>query len=211
MNMQNTTWRSARAETAGKLGFGLAVCSAVGGLLYATHMSSKDLTLASVEPRDRPAIASAKVQDNPAMVKLQAIVDASPIVQSTAHDLAAVPKPIPAPRKIVSAKSVNLPKRIASRSGNPVSETAMAFPSGVERFDRCSPQCETQDPLITGYSGPNLYPATAVLPTSDQQEAEFSISPLKDAREILDKAVDAPGTAFRRGREALAKVVRTDW
>jgi hypothetical protein len=76
------------------------------------------------------------------------------------------------------------------------------------------PQCETRDPLIAGHSD---YAEAAPAPFEGDDpvppvvEERVGFHPLVGARNLLDRAVDAPGMMLRRSRQALDNVARIDW
>jgi len=188
-----------------RLGSGLAVCGTVVGALYVIVQTGPvDRTMQFIDDSGRVAINRAAPASQLAMNHLQSAVDASPAKPQMSV-------PIPQPSPLAAMAKTNPPiKRVASHSD--VAKTKVASSGDVEHFDRCLPQCETRDPLIAGH--PEYAEAAPPLPNDDPPpvlEERVGFHPLAGARNLLNRAVDAPGVMLRRGRQVIDNVARVDW
>lgn len=200
MNTQLAEWWSAPHGMARNIGFGFCVSSVVVGLLYATaHIRSKDAN-------HHLAMATAELSGEPAVNRLQAIIDAAPTAPIA---FGAIPDA--SSKKMTSIKPASTPNRVASHAKARQTAAVSAPSSDVARFDHCLPQCETRDPLIAGYSDSGPYPLAASSPVRDDSRMEPTSSALQRAGKLLGKVADAPGAVIRGGREALTSIVRADW
>lgn len=204
MDTQPTRWWNGQSETR-RLSSGLAVCGTVVGALYMiVQTAPTERAMRIIDDSGRITIGNGGVLDHVATNGLQVVVDASPTQPVTSV-------PIPQPSPLTAAKSSASAKKVASRTY--AAKTSVAASGDVERFDRCLPQCETRDPLISGY--PQYAEAKPSLVRDDDPppvvEERAGFHPLTGARHILTRAVDAPGVMLRRGREALDTVARIDW
>lgn len=203
MDTQPVRWWNGQSETTRRLGSALAVCGTVVGALYLiVETAPTERAMRFFDDSGRITLASAKPLENVAANGPQLAIDASPVRQ-----LMSVPIPTPSP---LAATKIPVPaKRIALRS-DVVKKVAVA--GGVERFDKCLPQCETRDPLITADA--EYAQAEPPLVTVDEPpvaEERVGFRPLAGARHLLTRAVDAPGVMLRRSRQALDEVARIDW
>lgn len=205
MDTQPVRWWNGQSETTRRLGSALAVCGTVVGALYLiVETAPTERAMRFFDDSGRITLANARPLDHVAPNALQVAVDTS-----STRQLMSVPIPTPSP---LAAMKVPTPaKRVASRT-DAVMTKAVAS-SGVERFDRCLPQCETRDPLITGY--PEYAEVTPPPLANDDPlpvaEERVGFRPLADARHLLTRAVDAPGVMLRRSRQAIDEVARIDW
>ncbi|WP_168879526.1 hypothetical protein [Rhizobium sp. P28RR-XV] len=205
MDAQPMRWWNGQSETTRRLGSGLAVCGTVVGALYMiVQTAPTERAMRIIDDSGRITISSRGLLDHVATNGLQVVVDAG-----AAQQVMSVPIPQPSP--LTAAKSSAPAKKTASRTD--AIKTSVAASGDVERFDRCLPQCETRDPLISGY--PQYAEAKPSLAGDDDPspvvEERVGFHPLAGARQILTRAVDAPGAMLRRGREALDDVARIDW
>ncbi|MDK4701917.1 MULTISPECIES: hypothetical protein [unclassified Rhizobium] len=205
MDTQPMRWWNGQSETTRRLGSGLAVCGTVVGALYVIVQTGPvDRTIHFIDDNGSIAINRAALAPQLAMNQLQLAVDASP-----AKPQMSVPIPQPSPLAVMAKTSPPV-KRIASHSD--AAKTKMASSGDVEHFDRCLPQCETQDPLITGRS--EYAEATPPVANDDPPpalEERVGFHPLAGARNLLNRAVDAPGVMLRRSRQMIDNVARADW
>ncbi|MFK0164121.1 hypothetical protein [Rhizobium sp. NPDC090279] len=205
MDTQPVRWWNGQSETTRRLGSGLAVCGTVVGALYVIVQTGPvDRTLEYIDDSGRIAINSVAPAQQLAMNQLQSTIDASP-----AQPPISVPIPQPSPLAAMVKGSAPA-KRIASHSD--VAKTKVAASGEVEHFDRCLPQCETRDPLITGQ--PEYAEAAPPLANDDTPplvEERVGFHPLAGARNLLTRAVDAPGMMLRRSRQVIDNVARVDW
>ncbi|AYG68856.1 MULTISPECIES: hypothetical protein [unclassified Rhizobium] len=205
MDTQPMRWWNGQNETTRRLGSGLAVCGTVVGALYMiVQTAPTERAMRIIDDSGRITISSGGLLDHLGSNGVQVAVDASPAQQ-------VMSVPIPQPSPLAAAKSSAPAKKVASRID--AVKTSVAASGGVERFDRCLPQCETRDPLISGYpqyaeAEPSLVRDDDPPPVVDERGG---FRPLAGARHILTKAVDAPGVLLRRGRETLDNVARLDW
>lgn len=205
MDTQPTRWWNGQSETTRRLSSGLAVCGTVVGALYMiVQTAPTERAMRIIDDSGRITIGNGGLLDHVATNGLQVVVDASPTQPVTSV-------PIPQPSPLAAAKSSASAKKVASRTD--AAKTSVAASGDVERFDRCLPQCETRDPLISGY--PQYAEAKPSLVRDDDPppvvEERAGFHPLTGARHILTRAVDAPSVMLRRGREALDTVARIDW
>ncbi|KAA1180466.1 hypothetical protein FP026_16710 [Rhizobium tropici] len=205
MDTQPMRWWNGQSETTRRLGSGLAVCGTVVGALYMiVQTAPTERAMRIIDDSGRITISSGELLDHVATNGLQVVVDASPAQQ-------VMSVPIPQPSPLAAAKNSTSAKKVASRTD--AVKTSVAASGDVERFDRCLPQCESRDPLISGY--PQYAEAEPSLVRDDDPppvvEEGVGFHPLAGARHILTKAADAPGVMLRRGREALDNVARIDW
>jgi hypothetical protein len=77
----------------------------------------------------------------------------------------------------------------------------------VEIFDRCMPDCDTQDPKIVGAASSAVPISMPEPELAEMRNDDRGFAPLREAGVILRKTVSVPGAAFRRGREAVTDVV----
>lgn len=204
MDMQPVKWWNGQSETTRRLGCGLAVCGTVVGALYLiVQTGPADRSIRLIDEGGRIAINGAASAQQFALNRLQLAVDTSPT-----RSLVSVPIPQPSPLAAMIKSSAPAKRVVRADAGN----TKVASSAEVEHFDRCMPQCETRDPLIT--SNPDY--AEAALPVADDapspvMEERAGFHPLADARNLLSKAVDAPGMMLRRSRQVIDNVARADW
>jgi len=192
MDMQPVKWWNGQSETTRRLGCGLAVCGTVVGALY---------LIVQTGPADR----SIRLIDEGGRIAINGAASAQ---QFATRSLVSVPIPQPSPLAAMIKSSAPAKRVVRADAGN----TKVASSAEVEHFDRCMPQCETRDPLIT--SNPDY--AEAALPVADDapspvMEERAGFHPLADARNLLSKAVDAPGMMLRRSRQVIDNVARADW
>ncbi len=206
MDTQPMRWWNGQSETTRRLGSGLAVCGTVVGALYVIVQTGPvDRTIQFIDDSGRIAINRPAPALQLPVNHLQLAIDASPAKPQLSV-------PIPQPSPLAAMAKTNPPvKHIASHSD--VAKTKMASSGDVEHFDRCLPQCETQDPLITGH--PEYSEATPPLGNDDPPpvllEERVGFHPLAGARNLLNRAVDAPGVMLRRSRQMIDNVARADW
>lgn len=205
MDAQPMRWWNGQSETTRRLGSGLAVCGTVVGALYVIVQTGPvDRTIQFIDDSGRVVINRPAPAPQLAVNHLQLAIDASPAKPQMAV-------PIPQPSPLAAMTKTNLPvKRIASHSD--AAKTRIASSGDVEHFDRCLPQCETQDPLITGH--PEYAEATPPRANDDPPpvlEERVGFHPLAGARNLLNRAVDAPGMMLRRSRQMIDNVARVDW
>lgn len=204
MDTQPVRWWNGQSETTRRLGSGLAVCGTVVGAFYLiVQTGPADRSIRFIDEGGRIAINGAASAQQFAMNRLQLAVDASPT-----RSLMSVPVPQPSPPAAMIKSSAPAKRVVRTDAGN----TKVASSAEVEHFDRCLPQCETRDPLIT--SDPDY--TEAALPVADDApspvaEERVGFRPLADARNLLSKAVDAPGMMLRRSRQVIDNVARADW
>ncbi len=205
MDTQPMKWWNGQTETTRRMGTGLAVCGIVVGALYiVVRTGPTEDAMRFVDARGSIASASPVPLAQVAANGLQVAVDASPT-------RASMSVPIPQPSPLAAVKGSPSARKVASRTDMAKAKVAMS--GGVERFDRCLPQCETQDPLIAGYPqyGQPAQPSMRDDDPPPVLEERVGFHPLADARHLLTRAADAPGAMLRRGREALDDVARIDW
>ncbi|MGM4984274.1 hypothetical protein [Rhizobiales bacterium] len=205
MGTQPASWWNGQSEMTRRLGSGLAVCGTVVGALYLiVQTAPADRAMRFVDDSGVIAISSAKPLEHVAMSGPQVVVDASPARQTMSV-------PIPSPSPLASTeKAAVTPKRVASHAG--IAKTKVASSGGVERFDRCLPQCETRDPLIAGE--PEYAQAEQPLVNDERPpvvEERVGFRPLAGARYLLSQAADAPGAVLRQGRRAIDDVASIGW
>lgn len=205
MDTQPMRWWNGQSETTRRLGSGLAVCGTVVGALYVIVQTGPvDRTIQYIDDSGSIAINRAAPAPQLAMNQLQSAVDASP-----AKPQILVPIPQPSPLAAMAKTNPSV-KRVASHSD--AAKTKVASSGDVEHFDRCLPQCETQDPLITGR--PEYAETTPPIANDDPPpmlEERVGFHPLVGARNLLNRAVDAPGVMLRRSRQMIDNVARVDW
>ncbi|MCB4770977.1 hypothetical protein LGR54_20415 [Ancylobacter sp. Lp-2] len=93
--------------------------------------------------------------------------------------------------------------------------TVAALPQGVERFDRCTDDCDSRDPLIERSNYTEATTATAAAPTyqvvdapeSQESNALFSLPKWEDGVEMIDKAKAAVVSAGSEAAGTLKKAV----
>lgn len=206
MDTQPMRWWNGQSETTRRLGSGLAVWGTVVGALYViVQTGPSDRATQFIDDTGRIAINRTQPTQQFAMNLLQSAVDASPT-----KPLMSVPIPQPSPLAAV-VKSGAPAKRVASHAD--AAKTKVAASGDVEQFDRCLPQCETRDPLIAGRpeyaeAAPSPYEGDEPPPVVEER---VGFHPLVGARNLLDRAVDAPGVMLRRSRQVLDNVARIDW
>lgn len=204
MDTQPVRWWNGQSEATRRLGSALAVCGTVVGAFYLiVETAPTERAMRFFDDSGRITISNAKPSEHIAASGLQVAIDASP-----ARQLMSVPIPMPSP--LAAVKTTAPAKHVASRSDTV--KTKVAATGGVERFDRCLPQCETRDPLIAG--GPEYAQAEPPLVANDPPpivEERVGFRPLAGARHLLSRAVDAPVFMLRRSRQALDEVARVDW
>lgn len=206
MDTQPMKWWNGQTEMTRRLSSGLAVCGIVVGALYIiVQTGPTEHAMRVFDDSGRLVLGRLAPLERSSKNGLQVAVDASP-----ARQLMSVPIPQPSP--LPATKSgTPIGKKVVSHGD--VARMKVAASGGVERFDRCLPQCETRDPLIAGY--PQY--AQAALPVTKAEDPppivreEEGFHPLAGARHLLIRAADAPGVMLRRGREALDDVARIDW
>ncbi|MBB6487888.1 hypothetical protein [Rhizobium lusitanum] len=207
MDMQPVRWWNGQSEVTRRLGTGLAVCGTVVGALYLiVETAPSERAMRLFDDSGRITINSARSLDQGVTNGPQLAIDASP----PTRQMMAAAVPIPMPSPFASAKVAAPVKHVALRSD--VLKAKPAIATGVERFDRCLPQCESRDPLIAGY--PEYAQAEPPLVNQDPPpvvEEKVGFRPLAGARELLNQAVDAPGAMLRRSRQALDNVAHIEW
>lgn len=208
MGTQPASWWNGQSETTRRLGSGLAVCGTVVGALYLiVQTAPADRAMRFVDDSGVIAISSAKPLERVEHVAMggpQVAVDASPARQTVS-----VPIPSPSPPASTEKAGVTA-KRVASHPV--IAKTKVASSGGVERFDRCLPQCETRDPLIA--ADPEYAQVEQPLVNDEPPpvvEERVGFRPLAGARHLLSQAVDAPGAVLRRGRRAIDDVASIGW
>ncbi|MBS7545251.1 hypothetical protein [Ancylobacter oerskovii] len=91
------------------------------------------------------------------------------------------------------------------------SAAVAALPQGVERFDRCSGECDSRDPLIERASYPQGAPAPAYevvgTPAPQEDNALFSLPKWEDGVEMVDRAKAAVVSAGTEAAGTLKKAV----
>ncbi|NTA83996.1 MULTISPECIES: hypothetical protein [Rhizobium/Agrobacterium group] len=102
------------------------------------------------------------------------------------------------------------------QTGKTGSSTSTTDTSVVRHFDKCSPGCETRDPLVVGTT-PELVPleSAAVLTEPEKFESpnaamEVGASALNGAGYVLTQTAALPLTTLRLGRDAVLKVSGLD-
>jgi hypothetical protein len=196
MGLKHRKWLGAGTDVAARAAFSLAMCGALAGLLYLTAQDGlADLSTAQ-QTNPRTATILASLDARPQMDRAQAVVDASPISLS-------LPAGIPAAVAVVPTERPAIPtKRPATPVKMPIAK------ADVARFDRCSPSCDTRDPMIVGYADRTQEVAFQA-PEFDEEIERPVVSPvLAGASNLLEKALDAPSAAFRKGRAVIKTVVR---
>ncbi len=204
MDAQPVSWWNGQSETTRRLGCGLAVCGTVVGALYViVQTGPADRSTGFIDEGGRTTINGAASAPDLVVNRLQPAVDASP-----ARLLVSVPVPQPSPLAAMIKSGAPVKRIVRADAG----KTKVASSAEVEHFDSCLPQCETRDPLIT--RNPDY--AEAVLPVAGDApspvlEERAGFHPLAEARNLLTKAVDAPGDMLRRSRQVIDNVARADW
>ncbi|WP_341486927.1 hypothetical protein [Pararhizobium sp. A13] len=200
MNAQQATRYGVRPETGRRAGIKIGACAIVIGLSFAV---ARHVAVRPADTKEHVAGASGLREDKP--TRLQAAIDASPAFEgtlATKSDLRAtvIPtlKPVASQKRTTSSADG---RRVAARG---------KMPQGVLRFDRCIPKCETQDPLIVGYSGPSPDPAVAQSTANDAVDVGFDLSSLHRAGHLLGRTVAMPRAALRKGRDIIYGIVRSD-
>lgn len=192
--MQDMKWLGAGADVAVRAAFSLGMCGALAGFLYLTAQNG--IAESSVTPAE-PAAATlvATLDTKPALS--QAVVDASP-------PAVAVPVKVSTPFIAAIKAQTVIPTK---RPDVPAKASAVARNS-PERFDTCLPNCETHDPMIVGYAEKDPAPFQSDPQVDAVVEEPVSLPVLQSAGSLLGRALEVPADAMRKGRSAIASVVR---
>lgn len=131
---------------------------------------------------DRYVVAAA-----PAESHVAALPIARPI---EVRDFAAQPRPQPHSEEAASPR--NEPIELA----------------GAERFDRCTPLCESRDPMIApAAAAQEVYRTGAMIGSASQASSSEHIV-LHVGRSVVDRIVDLPRATFDTGSEALQSLMQ---
>lgn len=171
------------------------VLALAGAFFYGQQVSMQDLALKD-ELRAVPA-KTRQLQDDTTRIQKEAV--ASPAsISDVERDLASLPVvAIPTKRPVQEP--------FVADKGSKADVALAKVPTGVVRFDRCSPKCETQYPLIDRSALPMPHPENVPLSIrADEQEP--STSALQGAGYILGRAAALPFTSLKVGRYALGKI-----
>lgn len=198
MNQQQQTWYRAGSEIIARAGFSLAMCGALGGVLYLTASDgTQDLSTASVSKPAQIATVVASFEASPGLSKSQEAIDASP---AAAPMTAQIKAPVQRLAEIgpMPAKRPALPARVTVKE-------PVAVASNVVHFETCLPDCETRDPLIVGQSRKVVATEVSPLPTDELVQ---NVSYTERTPSILGRALHAPSFVYRESRNALTTLVR---
>lgn len=203
MSMQQTKMPAAAGELARKVGVGLFVCGVTVAGLYAVARTEAEAPLmSSVDITGRGAIEVADARNFATANDLQSAIDASPAVLPT-------PTFRPATANKSAAKTSAPVKRVAAHAK--ITSVKTVASSDVTQFDRCMPQCDTRDPMIVGYSEADQPPRDLKVQALDVPEPPEDRSPVHGVRYILNRAVEAPAFAVRKGRDVIDGVRQFEW
>lgn len=203
MNTRQAAWYKVQPEVGWGTGIKIGMCAVVIGLFCVVAQNGRqEAATMPADTNERIAANTGKPENG--STKIQAAIDASPVF-GTEHGI----KPV-VPATVVPSKKPSLGKRALSRVDVKKVDVAGTMPSGVLRFDRCVPKCETQDPLFAGYSGPSPDPVIAQSRASDAEDVGFDLSPLQRAGDVLGRTAAMPRAALRKGRDIIYGIIRSD-
>ena len=196
MGLKHGNWLGAGTDVAARAAFSLGMCGALAGLLYLTAQDGlADLSTAQ-QTAPRTATILASLDAKPQMDRAQAVVDASPVSLSLQASMPAAVAVVPLERPAIPTRRPAAPVKMP---------TAIA---DVARFDRCSPACDTRDPMIVGHADKAQEVALQAPEFDEEIERPVGSPVLAGASNLLEKALDVPGVAFRKGRAVIKTVVR---
>lgn len=183
-----------------RYGFSIGLYAAIGGVAY--------LSLAGPQDAEMPAASHAPV---PASMTVGQIASLDMPVPTTLAQAAPVPPvvnaiPLSRQQELPALAPVPIPRPAPSRDA-----VATRMPADVQRYDHCTPACETGDPMLAASMPPlpEAPPMTEVaLDTGGDDVGGFA--PLRSARMILHRTAAVPGSLLRGGRSAVERVV-ADW
>lgn len=87
-----------------------------------------------------------------------------------------------------------------------VAEVSPTLPAGVERFDKCSGDCDTRDPLIVPVTYSIVTPPTP-LAAQKEDNALFSLPKFEDGAALIDRAKEATASATTSVVDAARQAV----
>jgi hypothetical protein len=179
-----------------KLGLLVCICSTFIGVMYAVSHSASKRT--ENQTGVMPEFITVKDENSPDTGK-----DDQPL--AVAQDT-----PTAQPAGLVKPTS-SRKKRAAPKYGMDKTKAATARAARIERFDRCSIDCDTRDPLLVEAS--NIIQAGSVHtpPVSDPKATSFGLSVLRSGHNLLGQALDTPEAVLRGGKQALYTTVKAIW
>lgn len=196
MGLKHRKWLGAGTDVAARAAFSLGMCGALAGLLYLTAQDGMADVSTAQQTAPRTATILASLDSKSGIDRAQAVIDASPPVASPATQIPAVVSVTPIERPAIPTRRPAAPVKI------PAAKTEVA------RFDRCSPACDTRDPMIVGFADKTRETASEA-PEAYEDLGQPVDSPiLSGASNLLDRALDVPGAAFRKGRAVIRTVVQ---
>ncbi|NTI26910.1 hypothetical protein G6M87_32365 (plasmid) [Rhizobium rhizogenes] len=179
----------------------LAAVGAVGLVLglVCSFFFEQQFPKSDLVPTDQlKAVTATREQFGEHRAEIQKAADASAISAIVEMDIASAPVVAVPSKRPVRDELIADKAREADGAG-------AAMPADVIRFDRCSPKCETRDPLIIG-SAPHMPPPENVASNLDTDEQEPSSSALQGAGYVLGGTASLPFTALRLGRHAVGGI-----
>jgi hypothetical protein len=185
-----------------KIGLGIMLCGIVAGAgLAFASLGLKGIEAARLEPVTQ--VATAKRVSDSMVERHYAYLDAQPIsnAQTVAEDTAIPINVIPERRPVSAQKPSISPVNLAK---------VRSWPSGVARYDRCVPNCETRDPMIARTSIDQPEVTYQTLPSHDDERVERGFSPLRGAGYALAQVARAPVGVLKMGRDAFANAIGID-
>jgi len=203
-----------RSKTLQDAGMTIGACALGIGLICAVVYNSRQPeTAAPAAPeqsalveRAAPVLGPVRIiGTNPGSANPRPAIDQSPVFETADTVMPALP-----PAATPAVKPMPKPMPSPRLAANGRMDAKAKPPADVMRFDRCSPQCETGDPLIVGAPAPS-FPMTEVARVERiDDSAGFTFSPMDGARFILNQTATAPRTALRKGREVIGRIVGYD-
>lgn len=192
MNMLKEKWLGGGADVAIRAAFSFAMCGALAGLLYLTAQNG--------------LAAGSNAQQTPQTATVLASIGAKPQADRVPAPVAtpAAPMVLPTSTPVVASADIRpvIPTKRPALPTKPAAEK-----NAVARFDSCLPDCETRDPMIVG-DADKMTEMQPVPPQDDRQiEQPVRLPMLAGANSLLEKAFDAPGAAFRKGKSVITSVV----
>lgn len=197
MGLQHMKWLGDGADVAVRAAFSLGMCGALAGFLYITAQNGMAESSSGRQAVPQAATVVATLDTgavhSPAMPEAKPVAVAVPLKVSTpAVASAQIQTVIPTKRPDIS------PKASVAAAGN-----------SVERFDKCLPNCETRDPMIVGQAASEPAPFDPNPQVDAMVEQPVSFPVLRSAGTLLDRALEVPGDAIRKGKSAITSVVRS--
>lgn len=193
MTMLKEKWLGGGADVAIRAAFSFAMCGALVGVIYLTAQDGlADGSSGQQQPRAATVLASMDTRPQADRLPVPVTTKASSITLPASAPVVALTDI----RPVIPTKRPTPPIKLPAGKGD------------VARFDSCLPDCETRDPMIIGYAGK----ARQIEPASSQDddpqiEQTVSLPVVAGATELLDKAFDVPGAAFRKGKSVITRVV----